>query len=305
MRVSEDAAEVCEVCQKWRGQYLSITGATKGFPTLADAQGEGLFHPNCIHRLEYVTKRELRRLLAERETREDARRRAEAEARRAIEEVARSRFTTSDGVSVRGGVVKGDAADYGDGYRHDGHHNCYANAEAQEARCVYGLDVYPIHPANGMDRDAYEASARRAMADGEFIPTSALNGANPEEGRRKRLDTLRRLRDSPDGTFLRNIGKHHTNGFVKQDGEVYYVDGYSGDRYRIDFEKGAKARDMASGTMGARFAARQIEPSPSTSDSGEEYSGVVFIRPSVERAEYLATSKYTVGDRGASGLASR
>lgn len=66
MRVSEDAAEVCEVCKKWRGQYLSITGATAGLPTLADAQGEGLFHPNCIHRLEYVTKRELRRLLAER-----------------------------------------------------------------------------------------------------------------------------------------------------------------------------------------------------------------------------------------------
>ena len=244
--------------------------------------------------------------MAERETREDARRRAESEARRAIEEVARSRFTTSDGVSVRGGVVKGDAADYGRGYRGDEHHNCYANAEAQEARCVYGLDVYPVHPANGMDRDAYEASARRAMADGEFIPTSALNGANPEDGIRKRIGALRRLRDSPDGTFLRNIGEHHTNGFVKQDGEVYYVDGYSGDRYRIDFAKGADRRDLAARTMSARYAARsRIEQTPSMTEAGEEYSGIVFIRPSVERAEYLATSKYTVGDKGASGLANR
>ncbi len=82
-----------------------------------------------------------------------------------------------------------------------------------------------------------------SAGDGEFIPTSALNGANPEEGRRNRLDALRRLRDSPDGTFLRNIGERHTNGFVKQDGEVYYVDGYSGDRYRIDFGAGANRRD--------------------------------------------------------------
>lgn len=39
----------CELCQPWQGKILSITGKTKGYPTLEEAKEAGLFHPNCRH----------------------------------------------------------------------------------------------------------------------------------------------------------------------------------------------------------------------------------------------------------------
>ena len=39
----------CELCQPWQGEILSITGKTKGYPTLEEARAAGLFHPNCRH----------------------------------------------------------------------------------------------------------------------------------------------------------------------------------------------------------------------------------------------------------------
>lgn len=39
----------CELCQPWQGKILSITGKTKGYPTLEEARAAGLFHPNCRH----------------------------------------------------------------------------------------------------------------------------------------------------------------------------------------------------------------------------------------------------------------
>jgi hypothetical protein len=53
----------CDICQQWEGKVVSLTGKTEGYPTLDDALGEGMFHPNCLHRLrplpQDVAKREL------------------------------------------------------------------------------------------------------------------------------------------------------------------------------------------------------------------------------------------------------
>jgi hypothetical protein len=38
-----------EECAPWEGEILSLTGNTKGYPTLAEAEATGLFHPNCKH----------------------------------------------------------------------------------------------------------------------------------------------------------------------------------------------------------------------------------------------------------------
>lgn len=38
-----------EECRVWEGKILSLTGDTKGYPTLAEAERAGLFHPNCKH----------------------------------------------------------------------------------------------------------------------------------------------------------------------------------------------------------------------------------------------------------------
>ena len=218
------------------------------------------------------------------------------EAEEAIAEVSRIDFETSDGVEVRGGVVKGAAADYGNGHARGGY-NCFANAEAQEARCVYGLDVFPFRNPEQWDEAGYEESARKAMADGEYIPTSKM------DSEKTKIAVLERLRDAPDGTFLRNIGEVHTNGFVKQDGDVYFVDAYSAKRYMVNFDREAKHRDHENGTIPIRLCiGRYVSAVSHSTKSGEEYTGLVYIKPSKERAKYLARSKFLVGKRENSGL---
>lgn len=39
----------CEVCAKYYGKIISLTGKIPGYVTLEDAKAEGLFHPNCVH----------------------------------------------------------------------------------------------------------------------------------------------------------------------------------------------------------------------------------------------------------------
>lgn len=39
----------CDLCRPWEGKILSVTGQTKGFPTVEQAEKSGLFHPNCRH----------------------------------------------------------------------------------------------------------------------------------------------------------------------------------------------------------------------------------------------------------------
>lgn len=41
-------------CGDWEGEILSISGDTAGYPTVADAEAGGLFHPNCKHALNAV-----------------------------------------------------------------------------------------------------------------------------------------------------------------------------------------------------------------------------------------------------------
>ncbi len=44
----------CPKCAVWEGRLLSISGKTKGLPTLAEAIAAGLFHPNCTHNITAV-----------------------------------------------------------------------------------------------------------------------------------------------------------------------------------------------------------------------------------------------------------
>lgn len=51
----------CEMCAPWEGEVLSLDGMTPGYPTLGEAEADGLFHPNCSHTadpfIEGLTKR--------------------------------------------------------------------------------------------------------------------------------------------------------------------------------------------------------------------------------------------------------
>ena len=48
VQISEHLDE-CERCRPWEGKIISLTGATKGYPTLEEAKAAGLFHPRCLH----------------------------------------------------------------------------------------------------------------------------------------------------------------------------------------------------------------------------------------------------------------
>lgn len=50
----EDDGEPCRKCQAWAGLVVSLTGRTKGFPTIAQARDSGWGHPNCMCRYDYV-----------------------------------------------------------------------------------------------------------------------------------------------------------------------------------------------------------------------------------------------------------
>ena len=86
---------------------------------------------------------------------------------------------------------------------------------------------------------------------------------------------------------------------------MYFVDGYCGIRYRVDFSPNAPWKNQDMTACSVEYAVERIEYKMSKTQDGEEYSGVVFIPPSKERAEYLATSKFTVGKKEDSGLVSR
>lgn len=49
VQVSSHGAD--DVCGDWEGKILSMTGQTKGYDTVAEAEADGLFHPNCKHAL--------------------------------------------------------------------------------------------------------------------------------------------------------------------------------------------------------------------------------------------------------------
>ncbi len=39
----------CDLCAPWEGQVVSLDGMTTGYPTLSDAEADGVFHPGCRH----------------------------------------------------------------------------------------------------------------------------------------------------------------------------------------------------------------------------------------------------------------
>jgi len=53
-RISDDGDPDCPICSAWEGRIVCVAGKQKGFPTYADAQEAGVFHPNCTHRLRYI-----------------------------------------------------------------------------------------------------------------------------------------------------------------------------------------------------------------------------------------------------------
>lgn len=61
-RISNDSGNDCDVCAEWEGRLIDLTPGHQlgsGTYTLQQAREAGLFHPNCTHRLEYVSVLEI------------------------------------------------------------------------------------------------------------------------------------------------------------------------------------------------------------------------------------------------------
>ena len=50
----EGGGDPCPFCEEWRGVIVSVSGASKKFPSKADAESAGVFHPNCVCELQYA-----------------------------------------------------------------------------------------------------------------------------------------------------------------------------------------------------------------------------------------------------------
>jgi len=44
----------CPICSAWAGRIVQVAGESRKWPTYEDAISAGMFHPNCIHYLEYM-----------------------------------------------------------------------------------------------------------------------------------------------------------------------------------------------------------------------------------------------------------
>ena len=53
--------EADDPCNQYVDAILSMTGATPGYPTVAEATANGLFHPNCVHSLSVVDPDEVKK----------------------------------------------------------------------------------------------------------------------------------------------------------------------------------------------------------------------------------------------------
>ena len=51
------SGDPCDICARYENWLLSISGKTQGLVTLEQAMSEGLFHPNCTHRMIAVNGR--------------------------------------------------------------------------------------------------------------------------------------------------------------------------------------------------------------------------------------------------------
>lgn len=41
----------CPLCDPWEGRVLSLSGEDDNYPAVSEAEGDGLFHPNCSHNI--------------------------------------------------------------------------------------------------------------------------------------------------------------------------------------------------------------------------------------------------------------
>lgn len=61
-RISNDSGNDCGICAQWEGRLIDLSAGHQlgsGTYTLQEAREAGLFHPNCTHRLEYVSVAEI------------------------------------------------------------------------------------------------------------------------------------------------------------------------------------------------------------------------------------------------------
>ena len=111
-RISGDGGgDVCDACQRWEGKVVSLTGATRGFPTLDEAKEDGLFHPNCVHRIEYLDEDEIEEALEASGQKKSAEEAAEEERKEDEEALERKRESAAKARAAKAAKVAKESAE--------------------------------------------------------------------------------------------------------------------------------------------------------------------------------------------------
>lgn len=86
-------------CSRWAGKIISLTGATKGYPTYQDALNDGVWHPRCVHFTRVVLPSEIPEAQAEqaKTAKEGAKARAKENAERKEDGLKANKYAGEDG----------------------------------------------------------------------------------------------------------------------------------------------------------------------------------------------------------------
>lgn len=57
--VTNVVPDPCRACAHWQGRVLSVSGASRRFPAVKEAEADGMFHPNCRHELRLYVPRQV------------------------------------------------------------------------------------------------------------------------------------------------------------------------------------------------------------------------------------------------------
>lgn len=99
--IVSDAPQECRKCRSWEGKVLSVSGRTPGYPTVADARADGLFHANCRHALNVYVKGLTRRMTHTADPEGDAARQEQRRLERGIRQWKRRSAVALDETAKR------------------------------------------------------------------------------------------------------------------------------------------------------------------------------------------------------------
>ena len=234
------SGDPCEVCAKYENTLLSISGRTKGLVTLEQAMAEGLFHPNCTHRMvavpESVAKEYYDKDGKEKAEKDVAREKhlAHQEKRKKQREQAKENRTKREAEFIGAELIKGEHTREQDLMAVNPNFNSNKNGiwENNCQRCVTAYEarrrgiIVTVKPCPPLTQDDYLSRYcgwGDAYKNGTMIPGIASSG-NAAKNK-----VIKEISQMPDGArcavqILYKGGGGHVFVAEKDNGKILFID---------------------------------------------------------------------------------